>query len=229
MMEMGVDHSCSPSIGWPFVVPAGAGVDSDHYALRRRQSKNPERQREAAAQDVTGQNLHLPCGKVAARRSAARPGRESSGRPNDRRFPPRAPLVHNPPPAGRVDMSASRFGPHGASRLGSWARADGPHGKLAQTLGPNDRSLTPLSWIAFFTGHAAAVVQHFPKNSIDLVVNSAALLDGGGLPITGKNPWPSYAYLDDMQSVWTQCSRVLRPNTANCASTRRSCRKYRRR
>jgi DNA modification methylase len=32
-----------------------------------------------------------------------------------------------------------------------------------------------------------------------------------------ENPWSTYeAYLDDMQSVWTQCARVLRPNGKLC-------------
>src|SRR3984957_18416458 len=67
-----------------------------------------------------------------------------------------------------------------------------------------------------FTGHAAAVMQHFPKNSIDLIVTSPPYWTAVEYD-HGKNPWPSYeAYLDDMQSVWTQCSRVLRPNGKLC-------------
>ena len=32
-----------------------------------------------------------------------------------------------------------------------------------------------------------------------------------------KDPWASYeAYLDDMQSVWRECARVLRPNGKLC-------------
>src|SRR5271170_6046372 len=67
-----------------------------------------------------------------------------------------------------------------------------------------------------FTGHAAAVMQHLPENSIDLVVTSPPYWTAVEYD-HGKNPWPSYAaYLDDMQSVWAQCSRVLRPNGKLC-------------
>jgi DNA modification methylase len=67
-----------------------------------------------------------------------------------------------------------------------------------------------------FVGHAAEVLTGFPSGCIDLVVTSppywtAVEYDGH------KNPWPSYeAYLADMQSVWTQCARVLRPNGKLC-------------
>src|SRR3984957_8192212 len=67
-----------------------------------------------------------------------------------------------------------------------------------------------------FTGHAAAVMQHFSENSIDLIVTSPPYWTAVEYD-HGKNLWPSYAaYLDDMQSVWAQCSRVLRPNGKLC-------------
>lgn len=65
-------------------------------------------------------------------------------------------------------------------------------------------------------GHASSVMAGVPDGSIDLVVTSppywtAVEYDGG------KNPWHSYdEYLADMQSVWTQCARVLRPNGKLC-------------
>ena len=56
----------------------------------------------------------------------------------------------------------------------------------------------------------------WPSKSIDLIITSppywdAAIYDGE-MP-----PWPSYqAYLDDMQTVWVECARVLRPNGKLC-------------
>ncbi len=67
-----------------------------------------------------------------------------------------------------------------------------------------------------FTGHAAQVMSAFPDYCIDLIVTSPpywTAVEYGH----GKSPWPSYeAYLADMQSVWTQCARVLRPNGKLC-------------
>jgi modification methylase len=65
-------------------------------------------------------------------------------------------------------------------------------------------------------GHAAEVLAAFPANCIDLVVTSPPYWTAVEYDLN-KNPWPSYqAYLADMQSVWTQCARVLRPNGKLC-------------
>jgi modification methylase len=67
-------------------------------------------------------------------------------------------------------------------------------------------------------GHAAHVMADFPDNSVDLVITSppywtAVSYDGGC-------PWASYdAYLDDIQMVWKQCARVLRPNGKLCINS----------
>src|SRR5438093_4914387 len=67
-----------------------------------------------------------------------------------------------------------------------------------------------------FIGDAAEVMARFPAGSIDLIVTSppywtAVEYDGGSAP------WPSYeAYLTDMQRVWNECARVLRPNGKLC-------------
>ena len=67
-----------------------------------------------------------------------------------------------------------------------------------------------------FTGHAGHVLERFPDACIDLVVTSppywtAVDYDAGG------TPWASYeTYLADVQSVWSQCARVLRPNGKLC-------------
>jgi modification methylase len=93
---------------------------------------------------------------------------------------------------------------------------------MRKTSGPKigDRPKAPDNIARFadrlFVGHSADVLAAFPENCIDLVVTSppywtAVEYDGG------KNPWPSYdAYLADMQSVWMQCARVLRPNGKLC-------------
>ena len=65
-------------------------------------------------------------------------------------------------------------------------------------------------------GDGAEVLQKFPAGAIDLVVTSppywtAVEYDGAA------RPWPSYeSYLVDMQRVWSQCARVLRPNGKLC-------------
>jgi modification methylase len=66
------------------------------------------------------------------------------------------------------------------------------------------------------TGHAADVLSRFPEGCIDLVVTSPPYWNAVEYD-QGRNPWCSYeAYLADMQSVWNQCARVLRPNGKLC-------------
>ena len=56
----------------------------------------------------------------------------------------------------------------------------------------------------------------FPERSIDLIVTSPPYWTAVEYD-QGENPWASYdAYLTDMQSVWNQCARVLRPNGKLC-------------
>jgi modification methylase len=65
-------------------------------------------------------------------------------------------------------------------------------------------------------GHAAAVMTDLPPGSIDLIITSppywtAVEYDGG------QASWKSYGdYLADLQTVWAQCARVLRPNGKLC-------------
>ncbi len=67
-----------------------------------------------------------------------------------------------------------------------------------------------------FAGHAAEVLRRFPDGCIDLVVTSPPYWTAVEYD-QGASPWPSYdAYLDDMQTVWRQCARVLRPNGKLC-------------
>src|ERR1700738_5408890 len=66
------------------------------------------------------------------------------------------------------------------------------------------------------TGHAAQVLACFPAGCIDLVIPSPPYGAAVGYD-EAENPWSSYeAYLADMQSVWTECARVLRPNGKLC-------------
>jgi modification methylase len=67
-----------------------------------------------------------------------------------------------------------------------------------------------------FTGHAAEVLACFPDGCVDLVVTSPPYWTAVEYD-HGENPWDSYeTYLADMQSVWNQCARVLRPNGKLC-------------
>ena len=67
-----------------------------------------------------------------------------------------------------------------------------------------------------FTGHAAAVLANFPSGCVDLVITSPPYWTAVEYDLT-KNPWASYEdYLTDMQSVWNECARVLRPNGKLC-------------
>ena len=68
------------------------------------------------------------------------------------------------------------------------------------------------------TGHAARVLSRCRDASIDLVVTSPPYWTAVEYK-QGTHPWKSYdAYLDDMQSVWRQCARVLRPNGKLCVN-----------
>jgi DNA modification methylase len=65
-------------------------------------------------------------------------------------------------------------------------------------------------------GHAADVLSKFPPNCIDLVVTSPPYWTAVKYD-QGESPWSSYdGYLADMQSVWNECARVLRPNGKLC-------------
>jgi len=66
------------------------------------------------------------------------------------------------------------------------------------------------------TGHATEVLSKFQDASVDLVVTSPPYWTAVQYD-QGENPWSSYeVYLTDMQSVWNQCARVLRPNGKLC-------------
>jgi modification methylase len=70
-----------------------------------------------------------------------------------------------------------------------------------------------------FTGHASKVLAEFPASSVDLVITSPPYWHAVEYD-QGANPWPSYDdYLQDMQSVWSQCARVLRPNGKLCINS----------
>ena len=64
-------------------------------------------------------------------------------------------------------------------------------------------------------GHAATVMAGMPAGSIDLIVTSPPYWTA--VTYSAENPWHSYEdYLADMQTVWVECARVLRPNGKLC-------------
>lgn len=109
--------------------------------------------------------------------------------------------------------SAPRLGStpqSGAGDVRSKQNAIDRTGKAAARLGPADIA------DRIFTGHAADILSRFPAGCIDLVVTSPPYWTAVEYD-QGKSPWASYAeYLADMQSVWTECARVLRPNGKLC-------------
>src|SRR6202011_2513178 len=65
-------------------------------------------------------------------------------------------------------------------------------------------------------GHAAKVMADWPVSCVDCVITSPPHWTAVTYS-QGASPWSSYeAYLDDMQSVWNECARVLRPNGKMC-------------
>src|SRR2546421_6104217 len=73
----------------------------------------------------------------------------------------------------------------------------------------------PIAGIRLLQGDAADVMKEFPDGSVDLIVTSPPYWTA--VEYEGGRAWPSYeAYLDDMQRVWSECARVLRPNGKLC-------------
>ncbi len=67
-----------------------------------------------------------------------------------------------------------------------------------------------------FHGDAAEVMAKFPPGGVDLIVTSPPYWTAVEYDDRAR-PWPSYeAYLDDLQRVWSECARVLRPNGKLC-------------
>src|SRR5713226_4562109 len=80
----------------------------------------------------------------------------------------------------------------------------------AQPVLPSDPIAARL-----IVGDAAEVMASFPPGNIDLIVTSPPYWTA--VEYDGARSWPSYlAYLDDMQRVWNECARVLRPNGKLC-------------
>lgn len=92
-----------------------------------------------------------------------------------------------------------------------------PLAKKQKTHEETASGLSPADIVdRLFTGHAAEVLARFPDGCVDLVVTSPPYWTAVEYD-HGENPWSSYeAYLSDMQSVWNQCARVLRPNGKLC-------------
>jgi DNA modification methylase len=66
-------------------------------------------------------------------------------------------------------------------------------------------------------GHAAKVLADFPVDCIDCIITSPPHYNA--VTYSQGVTWSSYGtYLADMQSVWTECARVLRPNGKLCVN-----------
>jgi DNA modification methylase len=82
---------------------------------------------------------------------------------------------------------------------------------------PEEAGLSSAEFVdQLFTGHAGDILAQFPDGCVDLVVTSPPYWNAVEYD-KSENPWSSYeAYLEDMQTVWAQCARVLRPNGKLC-------------
>ena len=107
---------------------------------------------------------------------------------------PQAPLVRTP---RKTHMSAVKPNRPSAARLPAQSEAAGMIDRL-------------------FAGHASDVMATFPEGCIDLIVTSPPYWTAVEYD-QGEGPWATYeAYLADMQLVWNECARVLRPNGKLC-------------
>jgi SAM-dependent methyltransferase len=79
---------------------------------------------------------------------------------------------------------------------------NGPVDGLGTISGPSPTRIDDIV-NGLFVGHAARVLADFPDNCIDCVITSPPYHQAG-------NGYGSY--LADLQTVWSQCARVLRPN-----------------
>ena len=122
--------------------------------------------------------------------------------------------------------------PFGRAGLSSYnAPPDGPNGPSNRAEAMAELEMEPQCQAAsinafvnkVYQGDAAQVMGHMPSGSIDLIITSppywTAVKYGDGQVEGGDAPgnWATYdAYLEDMQRVWSQCARVLRPNGKLC-------------
>jgi len=91
-----------------------------------------------------------------------------------------------------------------------------PAGRDKQLEVPRHRLTVADIVDRLLTGHAANVLARFPDGCIDLVITSPPYWTAVEYD-QGESPWGSYeGYLSDMQSVWKECARVLRPNGKLC-------------
>jgi modification methylase len=110
-----------------------------------------------------------------------------------------SPSSISPPSRGRSSCSATKESSH-----------SGPNKPNASAI---DKFVDRL-----FVGHAARVMRDFPDNSVDLIITSPPYFTAVKYD-SGESPWASYgAYRDDIQTVWNECARVLRPNGKLCVN-----------
>ncbi len=85
---------------------------------------------------------------------------------------------------------------------------------MTMSAAPGVPALAPIT-DRLLHGDAAEAMQKFPAGSVDLIVTSPPYWTA--VDYDAGRSWPSYrAYLDDMQRVWNECARVLRPNGKLC-------------
>jgi DNA modification methylase len=87
---------------------------------------------------------------------------------------------------------------------------------MSKTAQRNDFGSIEQIGDQLFIGHAADVMSGLPSGCVDLIVTSPPYWTAVKYD-QNAHPWSSYEdYLADMQSVWNQCARVLRPNGKLC-------------
>lgn len=93
------------------------------------------------------------------------------------------------------------------------------HSAISNQMKKLNDNTTRLLNNELIAGHAATVMQEWPEDSIDLIVTSPPYWNAVEYEDT-SNGVVSYAeYLEDIQLVWNQCERVLRPNGKLCINT----------
>lgn len=70
---------------------------------------------------------------------------------------------------------------------------------------------------SFLAGSAAEIMRTWPEGSVDCIITSPPYWNAVEYDGPGGVGWATYEdYLDEMQGVWEQCARVLRPNGKLC-------------
>jgi hypothetical protein len=96
----------------------------------------------------------------------------------------------------------------GRHAIGTRPMSPAERQRRRRALLARETAMLPVNQV--LTGHAREVMANWPSNSVD-VATSPPYFDL--VKYEGGLPWNSYAeFLDDMQGVWVEAARVLRPN-----------------